>query len=337
MNNNPDSNAVCIFCLRTDKDTTFNREHVIPQNVGGTLFLDDATCRDCNSKLGAHIDAEILKLPDVLKAFDTLGIPHDRNGILNRYYNITGKTGDTALHFGKAKGKGFVFPEQRPSDGSLITFERDYFSSLKRDVKRDARLREAGLSAQEIERRLEELRLRRDQAQHGEDVEYPELGLILRKRSEQIAVNVVPRGTADVHPLVAKIAYEIMFLYGGAEFFSFENLDLRQQLLASIDEKEMQKSIFVMRVEPMIEEFRPVHLIRLEFPEYITILRVAFFGNIEYALTAKPLSRAFITNLKEQLQVENLWAIGFQQELGRSEKSFWTVTSDCKVNCFAVT
>jgi hypothetical protein len=161
--------------------------------------------------------------------------------------------------------------------------------------------------------------------------------LILRKRSDHLSVNIVPRGTADVHPLVAKIAYEIMFLYGGAEFFSLENLDLRQQLLASIDEKQMQKGIFVMRVEPTIKEFRPVHLIRLEFPEYVTILRVAFFGNIEYALTAKPLSRAFINNLKEKLQVEDLYAIDFQQELDRSVKSFWTVTSDSKVNCFAET
>lgn len=324
--------AFCIFCARTDYEVRFNREHVIPQSIGGNLYLDDAICVECNSKLGAHIDAELLKLPDVVRAFEALNIAHDRDGILNQHYSITGKAEDVELRFGKSKGQTFSFPEQRLPDGSLIAPESDYFKSLQRDVKRDKRLNEAGLSDQEIKEMLKELRSMYEQARPGDTIEYPKLGLTLRKRSDNLLINVALREKADLHPLIAKIAYEMMFFYGGAEFFSEENLKLRQLLLTSIDQKKLMKGIFVMRVEAAIQEYRPVHLIRLEFLDYITILRVAFFGHIEYLLTARPLSRAYINNLKEKLGVMNLYALEYQQDLDKATKSFWTVTEGNEIN-----
>jgi hypothetical protein len=329
-------NVVCIFCARTNNEVQFHREHIIPQNIGGNLYLDNAVCVGCNSKLGAHIDAETLKKPDILKAFEVLNIPHDRDGILNRHYKIMGKIEDIELRFGKVRGQEYSFPKQRLTDGSLITPEHDYFAALKQGVDRDKRLREAGLSKQGIKERLEELRRLYEQAKPGDEVAYPELGLMLRKRSDEISINIAPREQANIQPLIAKIAYEIMFFCGGQEFFSIENLDLQQQLLTSIDQKEIQKGINVMRVEPTIKEFRPVHLIRLEVPNYVTIVRVAFFGHIEYVLTAKPLSRAFVDNLKEKLKIDDLYALDYQQELDKPTKSFWTVAENGKVNCIAV-
>lgn len=329
-------NVVCIFCTRPDNEVQFNREHIIPQNIGGNLYLDNAVCVGCNSKLGAHVDTETLKMPDILKAFEVLNIPHDRNGILNRNYEIVGKIEDIELRFGKVRGREYSFPKQRLADGSLITPERDYFAALKQGVDRDKRLHEVGLSKQEIEERLEELRRLYEQAKPGDEVAYPELGLRLRKRSDEIAINIAPREQANILPLIAKIAYEIIFFCGGREFFSRENLDLRQQLLTSIDRKEIQKGINVLRVEPTLKEFRPVHLIRLEVPHYVTMVRVAFFGHIEYVLTAKPLSRALVENLKEKLKVADLYAIDYQQELDKPTKSFWTVTENGKVNCITV-
>lgn len=91
MSERPEYTAVCIFCARTDRDIDFNREHIIPLSVGGTLLLDKSVCIECNSKLGTHVDSELPKLPDLLRAFDALEIPHDHEGILNRHYDISGE------------------------------------------------------------------------------------------------------------------------------------------------------------------------------------------------------------------------------------------------------
>ena len=281
MDDNLDVKAVCIFCGLSDKYALFNREHIIPDNIGGTFFIDNAVCEACNGKLGSQVDVEILKLPDVMSAFEVLEIQHDRNGILNRQYNITGKTHDVELRFGKANGSAFSFSSQRLPDGSLITPERDWLAALRRTVNRDEKLRITGITEQEIDHMLARLQQCYERAQDGEFVECLELGLKLRKLTSPLSVTVAPREKANVELLIAKIAYETIFFYGGAEFFSEENLNLRLQLLTSIDEMQMQKDIFVMRVEPVIKKFSPVHLIRLEFPDYITILRVAFFGCIE--------------------------------------------------------
>ncbi|MCF8144246.1 MAG: HNH endonuclease [Deltaproteobacteria bacterium] len=329
--------AVCIFCDRTDNEVRFNREHVIPKSVGGNLFLDDAVCVECNSSLGANIDAELLKLPDVLRAFEVLNIPHDRDGILNRHFNITGKAADVELLFGKSRGQAFYFPEQRLRDGSLIAPERDYIESLQRNVKRDKRLPEVGLSDQHIKELLEELSSSYEKAQPGDTIECVELGLTLRKRSDKLSISATPRETADLFPLIAKIAYEIMFFYGGAELFSEENVELRRLLLTSIIQQKIQRGLSVTRVEATIKYFSPVHLIRLAFPDYITILRVAFFGHIEFVLTTKPLSKAYVNNLKNNLGVIDLYALDYQQELDKSTKSFWTVTEKNEINCIAVT
>jgi hypothetical protein len=106
-------------------------------------------------------------------------------------------------------------------------------------------------------------------------------------------------------------------------------------LLDSIDKMEMQRGIFVMRVEASIKDYFPVHLIRLEPCGDITTLRVAVFGHIEYVLTARPLSTVFVKNLKEWLRTGNLRVIVYHQQLDKSVKSFWTVTDDGELKCIA--
>ena len=330
-----DFKAMCIFCGRTDNDVEFNREHIIPKNIGGTLFLDNAVCVDCNSRLGTQVDAETLKLPGVLKAFEKLNIPHDGDGILNRHYNVTGQFEDIELRFGRVHGDDFVFPAQRLADGSFITPEQNYFASLEKVVIRDIRLREAGLSAQEISDELEGLRHSYENARSGDVVDCPRLGIAVRKHSDQLRIEVAPRNEANINPLIAKIAYEMFFLCGGAKWFSKENSELRHLLLDSVNTMEIRRGIFVMRVEASMTDYAPVHLIRIEPHSGLTILRVVFFGHIEYVLTARPLSSDFVSNLKRLLQTDNLRAIVYQQQLDKSVKSFWTVTDDGEIKCIA--
>ena len=118
----------------------------------------------------------------------------------------------------------------------------------------------------------------------------------------------------------------MLFVCGGAEWFSEENSELRHLLLASIDAMEIQKGIFVMRAEASMTDYAPVHLIRLEPHSGLTILTIVFFGHIEYVLTARPLSSEFVSSLKRLLQTDNLRAIVYQQQLDKSVKSFWTAS-----------
>jgi len=187
----------------------------------------------------------------------------------------------------------------------------------------------------QIQEKLEELRSLYERANQGEEINFPALGLKLRKRSDKLNIKITPREVANIYPLIAKIAYEIMYLYGGAEFFSKENRELRESLLNSIKKREIQKGIFVMRTEAVIRKYSSVHLVRLEFLDFVTILRVAFFGHIEFVLTAMPLSRAFVDNLRNNLKLDDLCALDFQQELDKSKKSFWTVSETNDVKCIA--
>ena len=83
---------VCIFCLGNSANKDFNREHIIPDSLGGTLYADDLVCESCNSTLGHSVDHELLRVPAILTAMDELGVPYDRKGILRSYYKKDGNS-----------------------------------------------------------------------------------------------------------------------------------------------------------------------------------------------------------------------------------------------------
>ena len=48
----------CIICKKIKNSNDFNKEHIIPESIGGSLTIDNV-CKDCNSKLGKEIDSKI--------------------------------------------------------------------------------------------------------------------------------------------------------------------------------------------------------------------------------------------------------------------------------------
>ncbi|KZX17728.1 hypothetical protein MBCUT_00220 [Methanobrevibacter cuticularis] len=50
----------CILCETDKEDNEFNKEHVIPKQLGGTLTIENL-CKDCNSKLGNELDQDIAR------------------------------------------------------------------------------------------------------------------------------------------------------------------------------------------------------------------------------------------------------------------------------------
>ena len=49
----------CIICEKIKNEEEFNKEHIIPEFIGGSLTIN-SVCKSCNSRLGKEIDSEIL-------------------------------------------------------------------------------------------------------------------------------------------------------------------------------------------------------------------------------------------------------------------------------------
>ena len=47
----------CIICKKIKEDGEFNKEHIIPESIGGSLTIENV-CKECNSKLGEEIDSK---------------------------------------------------------------------------------------------------------------------------------------------------------------------------------------------------------------------------------------------------------------------------------------
>ncbi len=315
---------ICIFCGRDSKAVEFNREHVIPDCIHGSLFLDDYVCTKCNSTLGANVDFEILKIPEILDAMQILELKHDHDGILNRHYSISGKSKDIILNHGRVKDLQVKFPHQQLEDGSKVVPETHYFDALKKSVLRDTRLKKAGIPNGDISRSLQDLRKRYDEAERGEFIKAPELGVTLKKRQDKLKVKVKPREQANVHPLVAKIAYELLFLFG-AEFFAYENIPIQSKLIELLDSLEDVEDIYIFRSEPMFHKPIPAHMVKIEFQSYATTVHVSFFGYVDYILIGPGMSESYREKLRTTLGLEHLHAIAFQQDIKDQLKTFWSV------------
>lgn len=49
----------CIICKKIKEDDEFNKEHIIPESIGGSLTIKNV-CKVCNSKIGKEIDSKII-------------------------------------------------------------------------------------------------------------------------------------------------------------------------------------------------------------------------------------------------------------------------------------
>ena len=49
----------CIICNKIKDNNDFNKEHIIPESIGGSLTIENV-CKACNNKLGKEIDSKII-------------------------------------------------------------------------------------------------------------------------------------------------------------------------------------------------------------------------------------------------------------------------------------
>jgi hypothetical protein len=322
---------ICIYCTRTDNETTFSREHIIPQNIGGSLFFDDYVCRGCNSSLGANVDVEILKVPEVIDAFESLRIPYDRFGILKRHYNVIGSFDSIELR-GRLTRKGFEFSPQTMPDGSMVAPEQRFPEPLTKSLSRDPDLARSGIPPEEVKAEIQNLLEAYANANPGETVHSPRLRRTLVKRSSKLKVKLTARDEPRVNPLIAKIAYEFLFLLGGRHLFEADNAETCDFLLDAIAGKTVQ-GLSVHRLQPHNRGYQPFHIVHIKNEPNFLCVRILFFSSIYFVLISQPVSPVMFAELSDKMNA-TVAGVEFQQCLDRNAKAFWAVMEDGTVKRF---
>ena len=324
MSNQP---KYCIFCFRKNTEVTFNREHIIPQSIGGNLFIDEV-CESCNSSLGHLIDIQILKYPEILGAFEYLKIRHDKSGILKNYYRITAKSNDLEIPAIYQNEKYEILPKKMP-DGSIIVPEETHGKTLDKMVKRDERIRSSGVSKEYVDDETNKVKQKYRIAKPGEFVPGPSIGRTLLKRREKFEIIIEPKGRCEIERFIAKIYYEFMYFVEGR--FIFHNADDLMPILALIDKGETSKAFHFSRQVSKFENPIASHLIRFVFQRTHQQLYISFFGILDFLFMTFYHHENFWDKTEEHFGCRKIKGIHFEQTVKSGEKRFWFLDEEDKL------
>jgi hypothetical protein len=316
---------ICIYCTRNDTEVKFNREHIIPKNIGGTLFLDNFVCESCNSYLGTNIDTEILRLPDTLEAFKILGIPHNKHGILRFFYTIKCKLENYTIS-ARIGPNGFEIIDQELLDGSILVSEKDLESKLKKIIHRDNRLKNAGIIPVQIDAEIAKLIELYKISKPGDRVSWPSLGIALLKRNDKPIFTVEPVPKINIERLISKIAFEFFFFVSAHT--ASNNLQFIEPLYHQIRTGENQKDIFITRMQSQSKTFKPYHAISFETFGGHTRVEVVFFGHIIYCLIGPRISDLTFKEISKKCKCSNIIGILYEQDLFPKKKKIGLLLND---------
>jgi hypothetical protein len=317
----------CIICGEIKKKSKFNREHIIPQNIGGTLYVDNVVCKSCNSSFGSEVDNEILFFPETLSAFKELDLAHNEDKIISASSNLIGQCGDLTLKHGRPKQGKIYFPSQKVSDGSMLIPTNEFNEYIEKLLNREKRNLFSDLQETEIIKKLNQIQSLHSGSDVDSELKIPELGLTIKKRSAVLVPQIIPKKKLDPKRLLHKIAYEFLFFLAGREIFCEENGELISPILSFIQDPTTQ-GLDYFRVNPYFSEFRPNHYISLKFIDSVTIFRFSFFSKLDFTLIGKPLGKEFARMMNFNLKTDNVNGIVYQQELKVPHKTFWAYKSD---------
>jgi hypothetical protein len=317
----------CIICNEIKKTSEFNREHIIPQNIGGTLYLDNVVCKSCNSSFGSEVDNEILFFPETLSAFKELDLVHDEDKIICASSNVIGDCRDFSLKHGRPQKGKIYFPSQKVSDGSMVIPTNEFNEYIAKLINRERRNLLSDLQENEIVEIVNQIQNLHSTIDVNSEFKIPELGLTIKKRSAILTSKTVPKKKLNPKRLLHKIAYEFLFFLAGREIFNEKNGELISPILSFIQDPTTQ-GLDYFRVNPYSSEFRPYHYISLKFIDSVTIFRFSFFSKLDFALIGKPLGKDFAKLMNFNLKTDNVNGIVYQQELKALQKTFWAYKSD---------
>ncbi|MBN2563623.1 MAG: hypothetical protein JXQ75_22110 [Phycisphaerae bacterium] len=315
---------VCIYCWRTERQVSFDREHIIPESIHGRLALQDHVCVECNRWLGAHVDHHILRIPDILAAQAEFAgkTTHDR--VLKHNFNVRLVSGTGAEFLAHAKGQHLELLTQAHPIHGMIYAQSSARESLRKHLRREYRGR---IEQDKLEEELERICQWLAEAPHGEELHSPLFASAFKKYAETLQAKVEPKATPNVKPLIAKIAYEFIFFTAFNKLFT--TTDLARRLLETITSSEREQKVFVNRIKPRFQQLQPFHFIKFfRYGDYARV-DVGFYGFVHYVLfAAVVLPKDFFQNLSEHFDFPEMVGIQYEYHFANSAHGFWAFGTD---------
>ena len=226
---------VCIYCWKTAEQVSFNREHVIPYSIMGRLVLENYVCAACNSWLGSNVDDHILRLPAILTAVAKFADTATHDRVLKHNYNVKLVSESGSEFVGHASAQNLALLTQQHPIHGMIYSETSARESLRKTLERKhgAEISKDGLAAE-----ADRIAAWMTQAEHGEEIQSPFFETPFRKYAEMLQAKVEPRTQANIAPLIAKIAYEFIFITSFKKLFTTDDLEdrLRRTIAGSTQE-----------------------------------------------------------------------------------------------------
>ena len=315
----------CIYCARDDSIVDFNREHIIPQSIGGKFFLDGLICADCNSILGDSVDTEILKLSETIEALDALKLPYNKKWIIKKYYQVKCIFNNIKL---KAilKDNRFFITDQKLPDGSMFVENQNTESIIRKLVQKDKRLKGIGLSEKFINENIDELLSTHLKSKPGAVIIWPNLGLRLIKHNGYPKFSVESNSDQNINRLIAKIVFETFFFICASKWA--ENINFLEPLYNLIVTGASQDSIYITRIGSDYDEYKPYHAIMIENVSGNTHVRITFFGKIVFLLIGPLITDTIYTDLENHTNITGIKCILFEQDLVPSKKKIGVILND---------
>jgi hypothetical protein len=307
---------VCIYCWRTSDNVSFNTEHVIPDALNGRLTLDDYVCEECNSWLGRHVDHQILGIPEILMAQKEYGsnkrYVHARNHKFD--IKLLSETGEEFLAHEKQQ-KPHLLPQKHPVFGMMHP-ESSMRESLQKNLQRKLGTKDlTNKEQQEIDRVCK--------MTSGSKIYSPIFGSFFSKHTEKFRTVFSPKSKPIVEPLIAKIAYEFIFIVAYKKLFTTE--DLAARLLSAIYRTEPSKT-FIYRAKSRFESPQPFHFIRLYNHGGYIRFDVGFYGTIHYVLfTPIKMPDDFFQDINAKYDFQKIIGIQYEHDLSNSSQGVWAV------------
>jgi hypothetical protein len=318
---------VCIYCWRTGDDVAFSEEHIIPDCVFGRLVLPDHVCADCNRWLGAKVDHQVLKVPDVLRAHEALGYTDRHQELLRHNYRVKLVTESGNEFIARVKGAKPELLTQRLDDGTLIYPESTADADLRKTLERTGRRR--AMSDEESESEINRICIWAKEAAPGDEIDSPLFGSKFRKESRALHSQVEPVAKGEATRVVAKIAYEFMFLVGYRRLYDIENL--HKNLISAIGGQEDTQGLIIYRMKPKIPKPEPFHYIRLYSHAGYPRVDVGFFGSIAYMMFAtSPLPQDFFESIGKRFDCPQIVGVQYEEGTNGDFQTMWALESNGK-------
>lgn len=260
MSEIPWSYGACVLCLN---ECSLTREHVIPAQIGGALWVR-FLCQRCNSYLGSAVEAAMREDPSIRLAVENLReqLPGLADAIREGLPFIGTSPGGAVtlqMRVGELRVQGGL-----QEDGSLI---------LPQDHAREhicAEARRRGYSPKQIE----EIMRRFDGLPHNARVELMPGYEVVNWRIDEIRPDC--HGPMISEKVLLKISFEFLACHIGESIYS------RAEQIENIRSALLSDTAPRIEVERLnSDRYQPIHGLALEDDGHV-VVHICLFGRIHY-------------------------------------------------------